>query len=97
MLRSSSAPGPGDSAELEDILKREWSSCLRRIQKDSASNDESSVAVFHMTNMISDVLGSIRKGSWQGADSSSGRGEPTRGEVPLRDKYEELIEEVVVS
>lgn len=86
-----SALRPDAGSQMEEMVKREWSSCLRRIQKDLEANDDSSVAVYHMTNMISDVLGNIRSTvSLQGNHPEIAR---TRGPVS-QDKYDELIAEV---
>ena len=95
MFRRKSALRADAGTQLEEMVKREWGACLRRIQKDSATNDDSSVAVYHMTSMISDVLGSIRTtvptdGSGGAESVSSGH---VRSQAP-QDRYDELIAEV---
>ena len=74
--------------QLEEMVRREWGSCLRRIRKDADSSADPSTAVTHMTNMISDVLSNMRS-TVSRSVTDIGRGAPVS-----RDKYEDLIEEV---
>lgn len=80
--------GGSTNTRIEDMLRREWSACLRRIRKDEGgrSGTSSSAAVNHMSDMMSSVLRNIRR---QEADSANG---PTHSDSG-RGNYEELVAE----